>query len=204
MMENLAEDQGPSLFKKEWNPKSFSNRTVGPEKLHILIEAARNTPSYKNEQPWNFIIVTTEDAYSYSGLLECLTETSVFWARRAPVLMLSVARLNFESDGARNKHAFHDLTRATTNIALRAKFLGLLVRQIAGFDAAMVRRRFQIPEGHHPVGVIVLGYPLYPPSARGDDLQGNGAAGPLRSIESIAFAGKWGHPVLLPKVVPCP
>lgn len=204
MMENLVDDQGPSLIKKGWNPKSFSNRTVEPEKLHILMEAARNTPSYKNEQPWNFIIVTTEDADCYSGLLECLSETNVSWARRAPVLMLSVARLNFESDGARNKHAFHDLARAVANIALRAKFLGLQVRRIAGFNAAMARRRFQIPEGHYPVGVIVLGYPLYPSSARGDDLQGDGAAGPLRSIESIAFAGRWGQPVSLPNLVPCP
>ena len=35
MMEDLVEGQGPSLIKKWWNPKSFSNRTVEAEKLHI-------------------------------------------------------------------------------------------------------------------------------------------------------------------------
>ena len=195
MTENLAEDQGPNLIKKGWSPQSFSNRTVRPEKLHILMEAARSTRSYKNEQPWNFIIVTSEDADSYNNLLACLPEGNASWARHAPVLMLSVARLNFESDSARNKHAFRDLAQAVSNIAFLAKSLGLLVRQTAGFDAAMTRRRFQIPEGHDPVAVIALGYPLESPSARSEELQADGATRLLRSIESIAFAGRWGQPL---------
>jgi nitroreductase len=227
MTEKLAEDQGPSLIKERWswNPKSFSNRAVEPEKLHILLEAARGTPSYKNEQPWNFIIVTSEDADSYNNLLACLPEVNASWARHAPVLMLSVVRLNFESDGARNKFAFFDLAQAVSNIALRAKFLGLQVRQIAGFDAAMTRRRFQVPEGHDPVAVIALGYPRLglpyaglpytglpltglpltglPPDplcARRDELQGDGATAPLRSIESMAFSGRWGQPGVTPEI----
>jgi len=203
MMEDLVEDQGPSLIKKWWNPQSFSNRTVEAEKLHILMEAARRTPSFKNEQPWNFIIVTTEDADGYSSLLACLDESNASWARRAPVLILSVARHNFEIDGARNKHAYHDVAQAVSNIALRAKSLGLQVRQIAGFDAAMTRLRFHIPEGHSPVGVIVIGYPLHP-IAGSDDCQGDRTTVQLRSIESIGFAGRWGQPVSLPKVVRCP
>ena len=195
MTENLAEDRGPSLIKKLWSPESFSNRTVRPEKLQILMEAARRTPSYKNEQPWNFIIVTSEDAESYNNLLGCLVEGNASRTRHAPVLMLAVARLNFESDGARNKYAFFDLAQAVSNVALRAKSLGLQVRQFAGFDVATARRRFQIPEGHDPVAVIALGYPLESPSARIGELQGDGAARLLRSIESIAFAGRWGQPL---------
>ena len=119
MTENLAEERGPSLIKKLWGPESFSNRTVKPEKLHMLMEAARGAPSYKNEQPWNFIIVTSEDAESYNNLLRCLVEGNAFRTRHAPVLMLSVARLNFESGGARNKYAFFDLAQAVSNVALR-------------------------------------------------------------------------------------
>ena len=193
MMENLAGDHGPSLVKKQWIPKSFSDQMVEPEKLRILLEAAKYSPSFKNEQPWNFIIVTTEEADSYNSLLGCLADSNISWVRRAPVLMLSVARLNFESDGARNKHAFHDLRQAVSNIALRAKCLGLQLHQIAGFDAAMTRRRFQIPEAHNPVSVLVLGYPLNPPSARSDELEG--ATGLLRSIESMAFTGRWRQPL---------
>jgi len=84
----------------------------------------RSTRSYKNEQPWSFIIVTSEDADSYNNLLACLPEGNASWVRHGPVLMLSVARLNFESDGARNKHAFRDLAQAVSNI--RKIFLGSL------------------------------------------------------------------------------
>jgi nitroreductase len=133
MTENLPEDRGPSLIKKLWSPESFSNRTVKPEKLHILTEAARGTPSYKNEQPWNFIIVTSEDAESYNNLPGCLVEGNASRTRHAPVLMLSVARLNFECDGARNKYAFFDLAQAVSYVAVRAKSLGLQVPQFRWF-----------------------------------------------------------------------
>ena len=45
MTENLAEERGPSLIKKLGGPESFSNRTVKPEKLNMLMEAARGAPS---------------------------------------------------------------------------------------------------------------------------------------------------------------
>jgi len=202
MTENLAEDQGPNLIKKGWSPQSFSNRTVRPEKLHILMEAARSTRSYKNEQPWNFIIVTSEDADSYNNLLACLPEGNASWARHAPVLMLSVARLNFESDSARNKHAFRDLAQAVSNIAFLAKSLGLLVRQTAGFDAAMTRRRFQIPEGHDPVAVIALGYPLESPSAVKSfkRMERRVCSDRSRALRSPVYGGSRS----LQSVVPCP
>src|SRR5215467_3186614 len=108
-METLTWDQRPNLIKKRSNAKSFSNQSVEPESLHLVIEAARRTPSYMNEQPWNFIIITNGDADNYQNLLECLAETNITLARHAPVLMLAVARLNFENDGGRNNYAFRDL-----------------------------------------------------------------------------------------------
>src|SRR5215467_7044341 len=110
-METLTWDQRPNLIKKRSNGKSFSNRSVEPENLHLLIESARRTPSYMNEQPWNFIIITNDDADNYQNLLECLAETNITRVRHATVLILAVARLNFENDGSRNKYAFRDLAQ---------------------------------------------------------------------------------------------
>ena len=51
MTENLAEERGPSLIKKLWGPESFSNRTVKPEKLHMLMEAARGAHLIRTSSP---------------------------------------------------------------------------------------------------------------------------------------------------------
>jgi nitroreductase len=193
-MENLTAIQRPSLIKKRWHPKSFSARLVEPEKLHALIDAARRTPSHRNEQPWNFIIAMNHDA-NFNDLLGCLPETNIAWARHAPVLILSVAKLNFDSDGLQNKYAFRDLARAVSNAVSQASTLGLQLHQIAGFDASAARLRLQIPEGHVPVEEQ---------SSSRDELQEDGAPGLRRSIESIAFAGRWGEPASLPVPQPCP
>lgn len=205
-MENLTGDRRPSLIKRHWNPKSFSDRLVETQKLSILVETARQTESYRNEQPWSFIIVTKDDPFHYNSLLGCLAQASLNLARTAPVLVLALAKLNFDSDGTRNKYAFHDLAQAVSNIVSQAGALGLQAHQIAGFGAAEARRRFQIPEGHDPVAVIALGYPFEGHSPSRDPLQEAGIGGPLRSIESIAFAGRWGEPAALPSPVlqPCP
>jgi len=76
------------------------------EKLRCVIEGASWTPSYLNEQPWNFIIATKDDSIEYERLVSCLADVNVEGARRAPVLMLSVVRLNTSSNGERNVHAF--------------------------------------------------------------------------------------------------
>jgi len=61
----------------------------------------------------------------FDRLLGCLAEGNQEWARSAPVLMLSVAKLNFERNGIENRHAFHDVGAASANLAVQATAQGL-------------------------------------------------------------------------------
>ncbi|HWO01040.1 MAG TPA: nitroreductase family protein, partial [Blastocatellia bacterium] len=121
----------------DWEPEMFSARMVEPEKLRCLLESANQTPSHLNQQPWHFIIATKDDSEEYERLVSCLSEVNVEWARRAPILMLSVVRLNNGSNGGRNRYAFRDAGHAVSNLVLKAKAMGLAAQQMAGFDAAM-------------------------------------------------------------------
>jgi nitroreductase len=56
---------------------------IEPEKLRCLLEGASRTPSYKNEQPWYFIIATKDDSIEYDRLAGCLSEVNLEW-RGAP------------------------------------------------------------------------------------------------------------------------
>jgi len=190
-MEQIAMHQPRDLINGSWG-RAFSARTIEPEKLRCLLEGASRTPSYLNEQPWNFIIATQDDLIEYERLASCLSEANLEWARRAPVLMLLVVRLNNGSNGARNTHAFRDSRHAASNLLLRAGAMGLAAEQMAGFDSAKARAQFLIPAGFEPTAAIALGYPT---DVRGSSVvPQDGTIRTDRPFESFVFTGSWGQP----------
>src|SRR6266550_4372043 len=159
-MEKLALTDYPiiELLKRRWSPRSFSDQMVEPEKLLSLFEAARWAPSSFNEQPWSFVIATKQKPEEHAALLNCLVEKNQQWARLAPVLMVSVAKLNFEKTGKPNRHAFHDVGLAMGSLLVEATALGLFVHQMAGFSVEKVRETYGVPPEFEPVAAIAVGY----------------------------------------------
>jgi nitroreductase len=160
-MEKPAETQYPihDLLKRRWSPRAFSDRPVEPDALRSLLEAARWAPSSNNAQPWSFIVATKDDPAEYDRLLSCLVEANSLWAQRAPVLMVSVARISFEDEGKPNRHAYHDVGQAVANLSVQATALGLVLHQMAGFHPEKVRELYGVPKEFEPVAAIALGYP---------------------------------------------
>jgi len=194
-MEKPAETDHPieDVLRRRWSPRAFSSRLVEREKLLSLWEAARWAPSSFNEQPWHFIMATKEDQAEYAKLLSCLVEKNQQWAQSAPVLMISVARLNFEKTGKPNRHAFHDVGLAMGNLLVEATVLGLFVHQMAGFLPDRVRELFAVPAGFEPVAGIAVGY-----GADADEVpetlrQREFAPRSRKPISSFVFQGKWGE-----------
>jgi nitroreductase len=194
-MQKLADAKHPihELLQQRWSPRAFADQMVEPEKIRTLLEAARWAASSFNEQPWSFIVATKEDEGDYERLMSCLMEGNIKWAKHAPVLMLSVAKLAFERSGKANRHAFHDVGLAVENLVLQATALGLFVHQMAGFSTDKARERFAIPNTHDPVAVIAVGYPG-DPARLPDDLRERELAPRTRkSLQDFVFAGRWGQ-----------
>jgi nitroreductase len=146
------------LLRQRWSPRAFDDRPIEPEKIRSLFEAARWAPSSNNEQPWRFLAATKEQKTEYDRLFNCLVEGNQTWAHRAPVLLLSVATLQFE-DGSPNRHALHDTGMAAENLVIQATVLGLVAHQMAGFRIDQARADCQIPDGYEPVAMMAVGYP---------------------------------------------
>lgn len=195
-MEKLAETTYPiePLLQRRWSPRAFAERPVEADKLLSLWEAARWGASTANQQPWYFIVARKEDEVEYARLLSCLRENNQQWASRAPVLMVSVAKLTFDANGQPNRHAFHDVGLAVANLIVQATALGLFVHQMAGIYPDKVRELYGIPEGFEPVAGIVLGYPGDPASLPEDLRQRELAPRVRKPIESFVFQGRWGQP----------
>ena len=182
------------LLERRRSPYAFSPRLVESEKLRAVFEAARSAPSSYNEQPWRFIVATRDDREAYQRLLSVLVEGNRQWAKNAPVLMVSVAKLDF-ANGNPNRHAFHDVGQAAAYLTIQATALGLMVHQMGGFDAAQARELLHIPAGYEAVAAIALGYPGDP-----EDLPE-----PMRSRENgprrrkplaeVVFEGSWNRPL---------
>jgi nitroreductase len=173
--------------------RAFASTSVETETLTSLMEAARWAPSAMNEQPWSFVVATKANKSNFDRLLGCLLEFNVQWAQHAPVLLLSVAKLTFESTGQLNRHAFHDVGLATAALTVQASVCGLVVHQMAGFDVEKARREFSIPQGHEPVAAAAIGYPgnsaELPEKLRKKD------ASPRKRmpLTNFVFEGDWGH-----------
>ncbi|SPP64505.1 nitroreductase family protein [Nitrospira lenta] len=199
-MEKPAETQVPihDLLRRRWSPRAFAERPVEPNAVLSLLEAARWAPSSSNEQPCRFIVATKDQPIEYARLLACLMDGNRVWAYRAPVLILSVACMEFEEDGSLNRHAFHDVGLATENLLLQVTALGLVAHPMAGFDIEKARADLQIPPGYEPAAMIAVGYPgelsVLPDHLQQRELKPR----ERKPLTEIAFLGQWGHPFPFP------
>jgi len=182
------------LLKKRFSPYAFSSRAVEPERRHKLFEAARSAPSSYNEQPWRFVVATRQDPEAFERLLETLTERNRQWALHAPVLVLSVAKLEFTHNGQPNRHAFYDVGQAAAYLTLQATELGLYVHQMAGFDAGKARQLLRIPQGYEPVAMMAVGYLGDPESMLERPRQRGRPPRARKPLDSLLFEGSWGEP----------
>ena len=192
-MDKPADNQYPihELIKQRWSPLAFNIRPVEPEKIASLLEAARWAASCFNEQPWFFIVATQDNAQEYEKLFSCLVEANQTWAKDAPLLMLSVAKLSFTRNNKPNRHALHDLGFAVGNLTLQAQALGLFVHQMGGFDADKARTLYSIPEDYEPVAAIAIGYPGNL-SQLDEDLQQRELSPRSRKpLTEFVFRGNW-------------
>ncbi len=188
-----ADTQYPihELLRQRWSPLAFSETMVEPEKLCSVLEAARWAASSYNEQPWSFIVATKDNQGEFERLLGCLVESNQEWAQKAPVLMLSVAKLYFERNGVENRHAFHDVGAAVAELAIQATALGLFIHQMAGFDAPKAKEVYGISEGYEPVAAIALGYVGNSETLSEKLLQRELALRTRKPLEAFVFSGSW-------------
>jgi nitroreductase len=185
------------LLTERRSLRAFSPQAVAPETLGSLLEAARWAPSCMNEQPWSFIVATQENKPDFDRLLGCLLDFNFQWAQHAPVLILSIARLTFASNGKPNRHALHDVGQAVAALTLQATASGLVVHQMAGFNAEEARREFLIPVNHDPVAVSSVGYPGSVDSLPEKLREREVAPRSRKALTDFVFECRWGQKVAL-------
>ena len=182
-------------LRRRWSPRALDpTRRVDDETILTLLDAARWAPSSRNEQPWRYLVFDGSDANARANAEACLYPGNA-WAKRAPLLMLSVAKRTHSNLDRRNPMALHDTGMADLSVVLQAVSMGLVAHQMRGFDRDKARELFAIPDDFNPVVMIAVGYygdpdALEDPKARDDEA----APRERRPLSEIAFGGTWGKP----------
>jgi nitroreductase len=189
-LENPVHD----LIHHRWSPRAFSGKPVSQEVLLSLFEAARWAASSSNEQPWNFLVATKDDAESHARLLSTLVEFNQAWAKQAPVLGITVSAMNFARSGQPNRNAFYDTGAAMANLSAEATSRGLFVHQMAGFDPQQVIELCHVPKDYEPIAAFVIGYPGDPASLPDSLRERELAPRSRKPIKDFVMSGNWGQP----------
>lgn len=168
--------------------RKYLNKPVEDEKILQLIESARIAPSGSNTQPWNFIVVKSDE------MREKLAKASHYqkWMKAAPVFIVCVADIRSRIKEAVNleldensphpelKLIIRDTTIAIEHIVLEAESLGLGTCWVAWFTQEDIRPILDIPSDKYVVGIITVGYPDETPNPR-----------PRKAFEEIIHYEKW-------------
>jgi len=201
MLEKNAVTSVPihDLMHRRWSPRAYdANRPVTRAQLAALLEAARWSPSCNGVEPWRYLIwERAQDSEGFEKAFDCLSDGNKLWVKNVPLLMLSVASSDPLPPDRPNRYTQHDTGMASMCLALQATALGLIMHQMAGFNAEKARAAFSIPAEYTPMAMIGLGY-----QASTDVLDEETKKKELRErtrkpLGERFFEGGWGKPVRL-------
>jgi nitroreductase len=182
------------LLRARRSGRAFDDHNIEPDVLVRLFEAARWSPSSANEQPWRFVIARRGDNTAFARLLGALTPGNQTWARRAAVLGISAAALTSQRTGTVNRWAWYDIGQSMAHLSIQATHEGLMVHQMAGYDAERARDAAGIPEGFEPVTAFAIGYPGDPAVLEEHNQKRETAPRMRRPLAETVYEGRWGRP----------
>lgn len=149
--------------------KFEEGREVSDADLLKILEAGRQAPSWKNDQPWRFVVV--RDAERRARVAECLPESNpaANAIRSASALIVLIG---VPAEGAVHQDKpfwLVDCGIAGENMYLQATELGIASVWVSLLDSPRLCGTLGLPDGMECVGVFPLGYAPegYEPKPRG-------------------------------------
>lgn len=180
------------LIGDRWSPRAFAAKPVPSEALVSILEAGRWAASSNNNQPWRFIVTTSEDPAAHAAALDCFAPGNQRWAASAPVYVISLARKTFEANGNPNGHAWHDTGAAGAQMVLQAGALGLVVHTAGGIDRDKIRQTYNVPEGYDICCAYAVGYQGDANSLPDDLAERERAPRARKSLEELVVGAGFG------------
>ena len=147
------------------NVREYEDRPIDDADLEVILEAGRRTPSSRNEQRWDFVVVRDKDR---------LERLSHIWqgARHIPGSAVTVALVGPDPEEQRVRESIaYDMGQLTMSMMLAAADRGIGSGHSSAHNVEVGREVLGLPDGVRVWWLIAFGYP---------------ADRPLRAIENPA------------------
>lgn len=144
------------IIRSRRSVRQFTNKTVDPELIRLIIDAAMCAPSAGNQRPWDFLVVTDP------SLIEQMSRTGPNSkpAAQAPLVIL------ITGDQSRERYKGYwpiDCAAATQNMLLEATRHGLGAVWLGVHPVEerqdYLKQLFQLPLHIQPFAMICIGHP---------------------------------------------
>jgi glutaredoxin-dependent peroxiredoxin len=174
--------------------RKFDTRLVEEDKIMLLIDAMRLSPSCNNNQPWR--VVVAKDKESLEKIKVALNRGNSY-AKNAPLIFAVCGK--FEDDchlNDRRDYFLFSCGLAVGEMMLQATELGLTAHPIAGYDPLMVKKNLNIPDDYVLITLVNIGYPGTDTSMLSEKQMEAETKRPERKpLEDNFFKGSWGNPL---------
>ncbi len=145
--------------------RRYADKSVPKSDLELIVDAGHRAPTARNEQPWEFVVVTESDLLQKIG---ASTDYGQFIADAAACVIV------FCQD---TKYYLEDGSAAVENMLLAATGLGIASCWVAGDKKAYaedIKKLVNAPDSVKLIAMIPLGYPTK-----------NHSDHPKRSLEKV-------------------
>ncbi|MGW5348856.1 nitroreductase family protein [Streptomyces sp. NPDC004050] len=146
------------LLAERFSPYTFDpSGLVDDPTLHLLLEAARWSPSAGNSQPWGFLPARPGEP-DHMRLLPHLAPSSARWAKDAGLLLVTLTRRHVDdSTVLYSEFADYDLGQAVAHLSFQAQAMGLATHQFRAFDLEALTEELRPNPGWAVVSMLAIG-----------------------------------------------
>ncbi len=185
------------LLQQRWSPRALNDDPIDKETLTRLFEAARWAPSWKNDQPWRFIIATKQDhPDDFEALHGHLMPGNQQWAGNASAFVVVVAKRQYGHHEQPNPITYYDTGQAVAFLSIEALSHGLYIHQMGGIKRANITAMYNIPDDH--VLVVVMAVARLGDAKvlnlSDDVVAKENAPRKRKDLSEIVFSGDWNSP----------
>ena len=151
-----------TAIRQRSSVRAYKETEVEEEKLRMILEAGRLSPSASNRQEWKFIVVKKKE--TRKRLAEAAFGQS--FIAEAPIVIVACGTEPTSIMSCGQLTHTVDVSIACSFMILQAFELGLGTCWIGAFEEGGVKKILKVPDGVRVVAMIPLGYPAEPPSKK--------------------------------------
>jgi nitroreductase len=135
--------------------RSYKDQPVEDEKLQLILEAGRLSPSASNRQEWRFVVV--KDSAKRKQLMEAASYQK--FVAEAPIVIAACAETDNHVMRCGQLCYPIDVAISIDHMTLKAVEEGLGTCWIGAFDGERTKEILSIPKEIRIVSLLTLGYP---------------------------------------------